>query len=85
MDVTCEGDKSRNDRSASRDRQEVGCSDPENRTRLAVQLGAKAHSMPAPASQPLLLLLFETLIEPPVVTLVRVGLLTPTQPPPPLA
>ena len=51
---------------------------------LAVQLGAKAHSMPAPASQPLLLLLFETLIEPPVVTLVRVGLLTPTQPPPPL-
>jgi hypothetical protein len=29
-----------------------------------------------------LLLLFETLIEPPVVTFVSVGLLTPTQPPP---
>ena len=52
---------------------------------LAVQLGAKAHSMPAPANQPVWLLLFEMLIDPPVVTLVRVGLLTPTQPPPPLA
>jgi len=49
---------------------------------LAVQLGANAHSIPAPTSQPLLLLLFETLIEPPVVTFVSVGLLTPTQPPP---
>src|SRR5215472_3369056 len=52
---------------------------------LADQFGKKAHSIPPPANQPLLLLLFETLIEPPVVTLVMVGLPTPTQPPPPLA
>ena len=52
---------------------------------LAVQLGAKPHSTPAPANQPVVLLLFERLIELLVDTLVRVGLLTPTQPPPPLA
>src|SRR5262249_9398498 len=52
---------------------------------LADQFGANAHSIPAPANQPVLLLLFETLIEPPVVTLVMVGLPPPTQPPPPLA
>jgi hypothetical protein len=49
---------------------------------LAVQLGAKAHSTPTPPTGPLLELLFEKSIEPPVVTLVSVILLTPAQPQP---
>src|SRR5262249_26080087 len=52
---------------------------------LAVQLGAKAYSMPTPPTGPSWLLLLEMLIEPPVVTSVSVGLLTPAQPQPPFA
>src|SRR6478672_13556969 len=50
---------------------------------FADQLGAKAHSMPAPTSQPLLLLL-EPVIDAPVVRLVTVKSSLPTQPPPAL-
>ena len=46
---------------------------------LAVQLRAKAHSMPPPTSQPLLLLLFETLIELPLVTFAKNVLRTAAQ------
>src|SRR5262249_32638102 len=50
---------------------------------FADQLGAKAHSMPAPTSQPLFLLL-EAVIDAPVVRLVIVKSSLPTQPPPAL-
>src|SRR6266508_1262208 len=49
---------------------------------FADQLGAKAHSMPAPTSQPLLVLLLETAVDAPVVRLVTVKSSLPTQPPP---
>src|SRR5262245_54664368 len=48
------------------------------------QFGAKAHSMPAPTSQPLLVLLLETVIAEPVVRLVTVKSSLPTQRPPDL-
>jgi hypothetical protein len=48
------------------------------------QLAAKAHSIPAPTSQPLLVLLSRMVTEAPVVALVIVPLLLPTQPPPAL-
>jgi hypothetical protein len=47
-------------------------------------LGANAHSMPAPTSQPLLVLVLEPVIDAPVAVLVMVKLSLPTQPPPPL-
>src|SRR6516165_8657532 len=50
---------------------------------FADQLGMKAHSMPAPTSQPLLLLL-EAVIDAPVDRLVIVKSSLPTQPPPAL-
>src|SRR5262249_53058267 len=50
---------------------------------FADQLGAKAHSMPAPSSQPLLLLL-EAVIDAPVARLVIVKSSLPTQPAPAL-
>src|SRR5262245_36762221 len=50
---------------------------------FADQLGAKAHSMPTPTSQPLLLLL-EVTIDAPVVRLVIVKSSLPTQPAPAL-
>src|SRR5262249_2059316 len=50
---------------------------------FADQLGAKAHSMPAPTSQPRLLLLGVG-IDAPVVRLVIVKSSLPTQPPPAL-
>jgi hypothetical protein len=45
------------------------------------QLAAKPHSIPAPTSQPLLVLLSKMVTEAPVVALVMVTLLLPTQPP----
>src|SRR5262249_19061556 len=45
---------------------------------------AKPHSIPAPTSQPLLVLLSKMVTEAPVVALVMVTLLLPTQPPPAL-
>src|SRR5262249_42310438 len=50
---------------------------------FADQLGAKAHSMPAPTSQPLLLLL-EAVIDAPVDRLGIVKASLPAQPPPAL-
>src|SRR5213082_871612 len=52
---------------------------------FADQLGTKAHSIPAPSSQPALLLLsLKPVIDAPVVTLMMVKSLLPAQPPPAL-
>src|SRR5215475_10115697 len=51
---------------------------------FADQLGRKAHSMPAPTSHPLLVLLLEPVTDVPVVRLVMVKSSLPTQPPPAL-
>ena len=40
---------------------------------VGMSLGAKAHSIPAPTSQPLLVLLLEVVIDAPVVTLVMLA------------